>query len=113
MLTRASSSESESPIQRFRAAFQSCRRYRIGLVSEVLAPPALMEAAERYADAIIRNGPLGVRSAKESMIRGLGRTLEDAMRLENILFSTLTRTDDFKEGPRAFTEKREPVWKGR
>ena len=85
----------------------------IGLVSEVLAPPALMEAAERYADAIIRNGPLGVRSAKESMIRGLGRTLEDAMRLENILFSTLTRTDDFKEGPRAFTEKREPVWKGR
>ena len=86
---------------------------RIGLVSEVLAPPALMEAAERYADAIIRNGPLGVRSAKESMIRGLGRTLEDAMRLENILFSTLTRTDDFKEGPRAFTEKREPVWKGR
>ena len=47
------------------------------------------------------------------MIRGLGRTLEDAMRLENILFSTLTRTDDFKEGPRAFTEKREPVWKGR
>ena len=86
---------------------------RIGLVSEVLEPPGLMEAAERYAATIIRNGPLGVRSAKESMIRGLGRTLEDAIRLENLLFSTLTRTDDFKEGPQAFTEKRDPVWKGR
>ena len=86
---------------------------RIGLVSEVLEPPGLMEAAERYADTIIRNGPLGVRSAKESMIRSLGRALEDAIRFENLLFSTLTRTDDFKEGPQAFTEKRDPVWKGR
>ena len=86
---------------------------RIGLVSEVLGSAGLMEAAERYADTIIRNGPLGVRSAKESMIRGLGRTLEDAIRLENLLFSTLTRTDDFKEGPQAFTEKRDPIWKGR
>lgn len=86
---------------------------RIGLVSEVLEPPRLMEAAERYAATIIRNGPLGVRSAKESMIRSLGRVLEDAIRFENILFSTLTRTADFQEGPQAFTQKREPVWKGR
>ena len=86
---------------------------RIGLVSEVLEPSELMEAAERYSDIIISNSPLGVRSAKESMIRGLGRVLEDALRLENLLFSTLTRTEDFKEGPQAFTEKRAPVWKGR
>ena len=86
---------------------------RIGLVSEVVEPPALMEVAERYAETILRNGPLGVRSAKESMIRGLGRTLEDSLRLENLLFATLTRTEDFKEGPQAFAEKRDPVWKGR
>ena len=86
---------------------------RIGLVSEVVAPDQLMPAAERYAEAICANGPLGVRSAKESMIRSLGRTLEDALRFENILFSTLTRTEDFAEGPRAFAEKRPPVWKGR
>ena len=47
------------------------------------------------------------------MLRSLGRALEDALRFENILFSTLTRTEDFKEGPLAFSEKRPPVWKGR
>ena len=86
---------------------------RIGLVSEVVAAQELMATAERYADAIISNGPLGVRSAKESMLRSLGRTLEDALRYENLLFTTLTRTEDFKEGPQAFSEKRPPIWKGR
>lgn len=86
---------------------------RIGLVSEVVAPKDLIATAERYAALIVRNGPLGVRSAKESMLRSLGRVLEDALRFENILFSTLTQTEDFKEGPRAFAEKREPAWKGR
>ena len=86
---------------------------RIGLVSEVVPREGLMEAAERYGRTILRNAPLGVRSAKESMLRSLGRTLEDALRLENILFSTLARTEDYVEGPRAFAEKREPRWKGR
>ena len=86
---------------------------RIGLVSEVVSPEELMATAERYAGMILRNGPLGVRSAKESMVRSLGRVLEDALRFENILFSTLTRTEDYEEGPRAFAEKRQPVWKGR
>ena len=86
---------------------------RIGLVSEVVPREGLMEAAERYGRTILRNAPLGVRSAKESMLRSLGRTLEDELRLENILFSTLARTEDYVEGPRAFAEKREPRWKGR
>ncbi len=86
---------------------------RIGLVSEVVPLPDLMPTAQRYAEMIANNGPLGVRSAKESMIRSLGRPLEDALRFENILFATLTQTEDYKEGPIAFAEKRPPVWKGR
>ena len=86
---------------------------RIGLVSEVVSSTDLMPVAKSYAQAIISNGPLGVRSAKESMLRSLGRVLEDALRYENVLFSTLTRTEDFKEGPQAFREKRRPDWKGR
>jgi len=85
---------------------------RIGLVSEVVPAAELMPTAERYARTILRNSPLGVRSAKESMLRSLGRVLEDALRFENILFSTLTQTQDYTEGPRAFAEKREPEWKG-
>ena len=94
------------------AQIDAAEALRIGLVSDVVAPEELMATAERYAAAIISNGPLGVRSAKESTLRSLGRALEDALRFENILFATLTRTEDFKEGPRAFSEKRPPVWKG-
>ena len=86
---------------------------RVGLVSEVVPLDQLVATAERYAEVIASNGPLGVRSAKESMVRSLGRALEDALRFENVLFSTLTRTEDFKEGPQAFAEKRPPVWRGR
>ena len=86
---------------------------RIGLVSEVVASGELQSTAESYASMILRNGPLGVRSAKESVLRSLGRVLEDALRFESVLFSTLTRTEDFSEGPRAFAEKRDPVWRGR
>ncbi len=85
---------------------------RIGLVSEVVPAAELMPTAEPYARTILRNSPLGVRSAKESMLRSLGRVLEDALRFENILFSTLTQTQDYTEGPRAFAEKRKPEWKG-
>jgi enoyl-CoA hydratase/carnithine racemase len=86
---------------------------RIGLVSQVVSQNELIPTAERMADLIASNGPLGVRSAKESMLRSLGRALEDALRFENILFSTLTRTEDYREGPKAFAEKRPPVWQGR
>ena len=86
---------------------------RIGLVSEVTTLPELIPTAERYAQMIASNSPLGVRSAKESMLRSLGRSLEDALRFENILFSSLTQTEDYKEGATAFAEKRSPVWKGR
>ena len=86
---------------------------RIGLVSDVVETKDLMPTAERYASLVLRNGPLGVRSAKESMLRSLGRAMEDALRLEHLLVSSLTGTEDFVEGPRAFAEKREPAWKER
>ena len=86
---------------------------RIGLVNQVVSPEELIPTAEAMANLIAMNGPLGVRSAKEAMLRGLGKALEDALRFENLLFSTLTRTEDFKEGPRAFAEKRLPEWHGR
>ncbi|MCH2512110.1 MAG: enoyl-CoA hydratase [Dehalococcoidia bacterium] len=94
-------------------AIDATEALRIGLVSQVVTHADLIPAAERMADLITMNGPLGVRSAKESMLRSLGRVLEDALRFENLLFSTLTRTEDYREGPSAFAEKRPPVWQGR
>ena len=86
---------------------------RIGLVNQVVSSEELIPTAESMANLIAMNGPLGVRSAKEAMLRGLGKALDDALRFENLLFSTLTRTEDFKEGPKAFAEKRLPEWHGR
>jgi enoyl-CoA hydratase/carnithine racemase len=85
---------------------------RIGLVSEVLRPEALLGRAEELAMTIAQNGPLGVRSAKETVIRALGRPLEDALRLEHLHFASLVHTDDYAEGPKAFAEKREPQMRG-
>ena len=87
--------------------------HRIGLVSDVLEQKHLLEEAGRIASLIARHGPLGVRSAKEATLRALGRTLEDALRLENLLFASLAKTEDFSEGPRAFAERREPEFRGK
>ena len=87
--------------------------HRIGLVSNVVNSEALMEEAEKIANRIAANSPLGVRSAKEATLRSIGRTLEDALHLEHMFFASLAKTEDYVEGPRAFTEKRDPNFKGR
>jgi enoyl-CoA hydratase/carnithine racemase len=56
----------------------------IGLVSRVVPPEALLAEAERYARMILENGQIAVRSAKETILEVVGRTLDDALRLEAI-----------------------------
>jgi enoyl-CoA hydratase/carnithine racemase len=72
-----------------------------------------MAAAEEMANKIAKNGPLAVRAAKEAMIRGTSMTLDEGMQLELDLVESLLDTEDAKEGPRAFAEKRKPEFKGR
>jgi enoyl-CoA hydratase/carnithine racemase len=86
---------------------------RIGLVSDVVDTTELLEEAERIATAIAANSPLGVCSAKETTLRSIGRTLEDALHLEHMFFASLAKTEDYVEGPKAFAEKRDPDFKGR
>lgn len=85
--------------------------YRIGLVNKVVPLKDLMSTAEAWAKEICQLGPLGVRAAKEAMIRGASMSLQDGLRLEQMFVDTLRLTEDSKEGPRAFAEKRPPVFK--
>jgi enoyl-CoA hydratase len=85
----------------------------LGLLNQVVAPGELMDAAHAMAERILENGPLAVRAVKESVVRGSGLPLIQAMDLELELAAQVFATDDAKEGPRAFLEKREPNWKGR
>ncbi|MSQ33372.1 MAG: enoyl-CoA hydratase/isomerase family protein [Dehalococcoidia bacterium] len=86
---------------------------RLGLINAVVPREKLMETAAAWAAEICQLGPLGVRAAKEAMLRGLDQPLEQGLRLEQMLFEGLRYTEDCQEGPRAFAEKRTPVFKGR
>jgi crotonobetainyl-CoA hydratase len=86
----------------------------LGIVNEVVPHGELMKAARRWADQILECAPLSVRASKECVHRGLERaSLREAIgaRYERVL--EMLRSEDFKEGPRAFAEKRAPRWKGR
>jgi enoyl-CoA hydratase/carnithine racemase len=87
--------------------------HRLGLVNAVVPLPDLLPTARRWAQTICERGPLAVRAAKEAIIRGLSLPLADGLRLEAFLSGTLRGTEDAAEGPRAFAEKRRPVFRGR
>jgi len=87
--------------------------HRLGLVNAVVPLPDLLSTARRWAQTICERGPLAVRAAKEAIIRGLSLPLADGLRLEAFLSGTLRGTEDAAEGPRAFAEKRRPVFRAR
>ena len=86
---------------------------RLGLVNKVVPFDQLMPEAEALANRICENGPLAVRAVKELAYRGIEMSLADGLRLELEIGARLSKSEDSMEGPRAFTEKRKPVWKGR
>lgn len=84
-----------------------------GLVNRVVDPDEVMPVARELARTIAENAPLAVRASKEAALRGLGMKLEDGLRLEAWLSQSIIRTEDAREGPRAFAEKRKPRFLGR
>jgi enoyl-CoA hydratase len=87
--------------------------WRIGLVNYVVPQDKLMARAEELAATIAANGPLAVRKIKEAVRRTSGRPLEEAFKIENEIARDVMRSEDAKEGPRSFMEKRKPNYKGR
>ncbi|MGI8927062.1 MAG: enoyl-CoA hydratase/isomerase family protein [Tepidiformaceae bacterium] len=86
---------------------------RVGLVSHIVPREELLERAMQIAHTICERGPLAVRAAKEAIQRGLDMPLEHGLAFEDLLIGRLFATEDAKEGPRAFAEKRKPDYKGR
>ncbi len=86
------------------------RAYEIGMVNRVVPADELMAAAHELAAKICRNGPLAVHTSKEIAVRSLG--LEAGFVLEKALAAKVFSSDDAKEGPRAFAEKRKPKFTG-
>jgi enoyl-CoA hydratase/carnithine racemase len=89
------------------------RAYDLGLVSEVVEHERLLERAREIAGTVNRNAPLAVRGTRLAIRKGLDLPLHEAEVLAEAFRERVVRTDDAREGPRAFVEKRPPVWKCR
>lgn len=87
--------------------------YRIGLVHSVVPAGEIRAGAERLARKLLKGAPIALRYIKEAIYKGLELPLEEGLRLEADLSALISTTEDSREGPRAFAEKRDPVWKGR
>lgn len=87
------------------------RAYELGLITEVVEPDALPERLRELAAMVNRNAPLAVRGTRLAIRKGLGIPLYEAELLAEAYRERVLHTDDAKEGPRAFMEKREPQWR--
>lgn len=87
--------------------------HRIGLVNYVVPAEEVMPLAEDFARKIAENGPLAVRKIKETVLKALGRPVEEGYALEDEATRFIIKTEDAREGPRAFAEKRAPRYVGR
>lgn len=88
------------------------RAYDYGIVSRVVAEEELMPAAQAMAQKIAGYAPLAVRSMLELVKRQANMPEGEAMRLASTMRWAIGQTSDAKEGPRAFAEKRTPIFKG-
>jgi enoyl-CoA hydratase/carnithine racemase len=85
----------------------------LGLVNNAVPSADVLKIAEDLADRVLKGAPMSVMFIKEAIKKGIELPLEEGLRLEADLSSLIGSTEDAKEGPRAFAEKRAPVWKGK
>lgn len=93
--------------------YDAAECHRIGLVNQVVPYADLVAAGEKMAGAFLKGAPLALRYIKEAIYKGSEMSLEQGLRYESDLQSMVMLTEDAKEGPRAFVEKRPANWKGR
>lgn len=89
------------------------RAYEVGLVSRVVSRDELIPTAMRLAEQIASNAPLAVKVTKELAWRGLHEDPSGYLRFAAAALALMHSSEDAKEGPAAFAEKRAPVWQGR
>ncbi len=87
--------------------------HELGLVARLAEPGKAAEVALQLAERIAKNAPLAVAASKQIIRETRGVTEADSWALQAPLSAKVFGSQDAKEGPRAFAEKRQPKWSGR
>ena len=86
---------------------------RIGLINEVVPAARLSERVRALVDEVLACAPLAIQASKQVMLQSLAAPgLEAAMTMHYPAAERMLASEDAKEGPRAFAEKRKPRWRG-
>src|SRR5215831_1012083 len=89
--------------------------FELGFVNEVVPAGEALAAAERWAEMIAKSSPMSIRASKQAIRMGMEVSLERAMadQREYPAVKAMAASQDYIEGPKAFSEKRPPKWLGR
>jgi len=94
-------------------SINAAEAFSVGLVNRLAPEGHLLEVAFGLAEAVVKNAPIAVSTAKHAIDEGTGLELDDSLVLELRRYEEILKTEDRQEGLRAFAEKRPPVYKGR
>ena len=89
------------------------RAYELGLVNRLTPTGGALDVALELALKIAANGPLAVIASKDVVRHAHGWSDEEAQQAQEAIVRPVLRSEDAKEGARAFAEKRPPEWRGR
>ena len=89
--------------------------FELGFVNEVVPQGEALAGALRWAEMITKNSPMSIRASKQTIQKGLAVSLEQAIeeQREYPAVKAMVASQDYIEGPKAFSEKRPPKWVGK
>ena len=93
-------------------SISSQRAYEIGLVNRLAEPEMLMDAALELAREVLEGAPLSVQAARNTVMLSTEMGRADAIDAAYAAHEVCYNSGDAQEGPRAFSEKRKPEWRG-
>jgi methylglutaconyl-CoA hydratase len=93
--------------------FDAAEAQRLGLVTQIVAPEKLMDAARELAETLIASSPTSLALTKRLILRWNKAEIERDLAIAIRESAEIRRTADFREGLASFIEKRKPRWQGR
>jgi enoyl-CoA hydratase len=89
------------------------RAYEVGLVNRLCEPESLMDTALELAREVLEGAPLSVQAGRETVMLATEMGRSAALQAARAAHGLTYTSEDAQEGPRAFSEKRKPVWRGK